>query len=264
MSAIRLPTSADAFENLFMAPFIDPLTECPYVDPVTDPHGHTFSNDFIVQWLSQNNTCPYTSTPLSVNELVKNRALAHSQEAFFNEENGSVIRLQRQLSVLSLENERLTQENTGLRLENRELKIENQDLKNDMKSLMATLSHTNANMVKALEDNAFLKEHNTKIREDNEVLRNLNKKLEEDNQEIKEGQKILNKKIEDLTSKEPSKECDKIVSVSDKVIKQDNEKLSKEQQKECEPKKSSPGSGCVAQNVKLFVRPIIWVAKAIF
>ncbi|CAJ1955833.1 unnamed protein product [Cylindrotheca closterium] len=66
-----------------------PITNEPFVDPVVDHEGNTYEKKAIEEWLEQNSTSPITRNPLTLDQLLPNRALknliAESQE-----EDGSV------------------------------------------------------------------------------------------------------------------------------------------------------------------------------
>lgn len=52
-----------------------PITRSQLVDPVMDPEGNSYSRHAIVEWLSNHHTSPITRTPLTVSQLVPNRAM---------------------------------------------------------------------------------------------------------------------------------------------------------------------------------------------
>uniref|UniRef100_A0A7S2NUF9 VWFA domain-containing protein n=1 Tax=Leptocylindrus danicus TaxID=163516 RepID=A0A7S2NUF9_9STRA len=57
------------------SPLICPITHQKMIDPVIDPEGNTFERSAIVEWLQENGTSPITRTPMSINDLMPNRAL---------------------------------------------------------------------------------------------------------------------------------------------------------------------------------------------
>jgi len=59
-------------------------------DPVVDPEGNTYERRAIEEWLSRNSTSPVTRSPLSVTDLVPNRAL---RDAIEQSRNGGTARV---------------------------------------------------------------------------------------------------------------------------------------------------------------------------
>lgn len=62
-------------ENQLPQSFYCPLTLAVMSEPVMDPEGNSYEKHAIEDWLSRNSTSPITRNPLSVNDLVANRAL---------------------------------------------------------------------------------------------------------------------------------------------------------------------------------------------
>ena len=52
------------------------------VDPVMDADGNSYERSAIVDWLSRNHTSPVTRNPLRAEDLVPNRALRETIEAY--------------------------------------------------------------------------------------------------------------------------------------------------------------------------------------
>ena len=52
-----------------------PITNEPFVDPVMDHEGNTYEKKAILEWLQRNSTSPITRNPLTIDQLVPNRAL---------------------------------------------------------------------------------------------------------------------------------------------------------------------------------------------
>lgn len=67
-------------ENEFPQSFFCPLTLELMKDPVVDPEGNSFERSAIENWLKSNNTSPITRNPLSVADLIPNRALRDAIE----------------------------------------------------------------------------------------------------------------------------------------------------------------------------------------
>ena len=69
--------------------FFCPIMHQPMVDPVTAPSGYTFERSAIVMHLRDNRWDPITKEPLSVDQLVPNRALLDAIEEFFRQQERS-------------------------------------------------------------------------------------------------------------------------------------------------------------------------------
>jgi hypothetical protein len=68
-----VPVTAEPAE--VPASCICPITGEPMRDPVVDREGNTYERAAIVDWLRRNPTSPITRNPLSVHDLVPNRAV---------------------------------------------------------------------------------------------------------------------------------------------------------------------------------------------
>lgn len=74
------PANANADQDKVPDSFICALTHDLMADPVIDPEGHTYDRPAIEKWLETHNTSPITRSPLSLSDLVPNRALRDSIE----------------------------------------------------------------------------------------------------------------------------------------------------------------------------------------
>jgi hypothetical protein len=72
---ISLLLTMDSNNNSMPESFFCPLTHELMKDPVVDPEGNSYERSAIEKWLQTNATSPITRSPLSLGDLVPNRAL---------------------------------------------------------------------------------------------------------------------------------------------------------------------------------------------
>lgn len=93
--------------------FICPITQDIMKDPVIDKYGHTYEKNAIEQWIQTNNTSPITRQPLNLADIIPNRSLKQSIEAWGKNlrERDTLKRLENKIDYLHFKNESLIKEN---------------------------------------------------------------------------------------------------------------------------------------------------------
>jgi Mg-chelatase subunit ChlD len=89
---MTVDTAAPTTNNATNPPasMVCPITHQLMQDPVSDRDGHTYEANAIAAWVRERGTSPMTRTPLSLDDLVPNRALRDAIEEF-RRENGLIV-----------------------------------------------------------------------------------------------------------------------------------------------------------------------------
>ena len=91
-------------EKIFIPPdFYCPITGELLIEPVSDPSGHTYEKNSILEWLKIKNESPLTKQPLYPSQLTDNIAMKRSIDSLRDKIHGDQLKIESRIIEERLE-----------------------------------------------------------------------------------------------------------------------------------------------------------------